>query len=140
MPRPVRKHAEIGKGSIYGLLWLSFGVGLVYAAIMWAPPISEKWDVKSILQDVGNNNWRHYDPEIVKRAIVKRTGEINREEGIFLLDPDTGIELDKDDNAKLLTIRVTWTRRIKWPLLDKYSEREYSSEYVIDTNPVNWNK
>lgn len=144
-----RSRTNHGGSSFTNLLWLSLLAGAVYFGIMWVPVFAEKYEVRSMLQGIGNENWKPgiYDEEKVRTKILEKAKEVNaytdiqegqprRLGGITLLASD--VHVVRDDNAKTLTLQVKYTRSIKYPFLKKEVVRVYSPAVVIDTSATKW--
>ena len=135
---PPRSRAEYGGTKLLNLFWLALLLTAVYFGVMYVPVWTEQWDVKSMLQDVGNSNWRHLDEDVVRQAIAKRCQEFNKDgKDYFQLDTEN-IVVDNDETAKQLTLRISWTRVIPYPFLQKQTQKIFTQQYQVDTNPVSW--
>ncbi|HEY3447069.1 MAG TPA: hypothetical protein VGK67_11925 [Myxococcales bacterium] len=140
MRRPHVSRAELGETKLLNFVWLSIALTGVYFGVMYIPPYSEQWNVKSLLQDVGNSNWRNYDEEKVRAAIAARIKEEYGKDGkgLFVLEPEN-IFIDNNDVTKKLTVRITWTRIIPYPFIKgKQVQKTFTQQYMVDTNPVKY--
>ena len=138
MRRPHVSRAELGEGNLLNLAWLSLLLVAVYFGIMFIPVYSEQFTVKSMLQDVGNSNWRNYDEDKVRQALIARCKEYNKpDKEYFLLDPEN-VVVENNETTKKLTLRITWTRVVPYPFLQRQTRRVFTQQYQVDTNPVKY--
>jgi hypothetical protein len=142
-----RLRSNHGGSRIFNLILLA-GVGsAAYFGIMYVPVYAELYEMRSLIQDVGNQNWKHFNEEATRKMLMDKAKGIgavvemqNAEEvhhnGIILLADDVAI--NNDEQAKTLTIQVRYLRGIKYPFLEKYASLEFNPVVVIDTTKVTW--
>jgi hypothetical protein len=138
MRRPHRSRADAGQSKLVNLLWVAVFAAAVYFGIMYIPVYTQKWEVKSMLQEVANQNWRNYDLEKVQHALAERCKAFNTGGNEYFLLDTENIVVDNNETTKLLTVKITWTRIIPYPLLNKQTSRVFSAQYTVDTNSVKY--
>ena len=138
MRRPHRRQAEYGGTKPATFLWLALVAAIGYFGVMYVPIYAERWEVKSMLQQVATAHWRRPDSEVIRTAVLDRSKAFNKEgKEYFRVNPDD-IVVENDESAKKLTLRLTWTRIIPYPLFDKQTEKVFTQEFVLDTNAVTY--
>lgn len=139
MRRSYFSRSELGEGKLLNLVWLSLAAAIVYFGVMWVPVLYEKWNVKSSLQLAANEVWKAHDAEKTRENVIAKLKGYNTEgkEPVFLLDTEN-IVVEEDEAAKTLTVRVTWTRVIPYPFLNKRTQKVFTQELKMSTDAVQW--
>ncbi|MGC4115326.1 MAG: hypothetical protein QM765_12120 [Myxococcales bacterium] len=140
MRRPHVSRAEIGENKLLNLVWLSLLLTGVYFGIMYIPAYTERWNVKSLLQDVANNSWRNFDEDKTRQGLIARVKEEYGKDGknLFVLDTEN-VVVDNNETTKRLTVGITWTRIIPYPFLTgKQVQKVFTQKYSVDTRPVKY--
>ena len=135
-----RRRQDLGTSKLVNFIWLALFVGLGYFAVMYIPPYYEQWNVKSVLQDVANNNWREKDLDKIRMVALQRSKEkFDRDgSGRFKVVPED-IRVENNETTRKLTITMTWTRIIPYPLeIRPAVEKRFTKSYEVDTNPVTY--
>ena len=151
MMMPRRSRSQQGAFKFSSLVWLSLLGSAVYFGVMYLPVYAEVYQMREIIQEVGNKYWRveMYDVDKMKKELLDRAKEIGatielvegREKklsGIIVLADD--IFVTRDDAIHKMIIQVNYDRYIKYPFLDRNTKLKFSPSMKFDTDPTIWNK
>ncbi|MBI5544054.1 MAG: hypothetical protein HY901_09215 [Deltaproteobacteria bacterium] len=134
MARHPRRH-DRGEFKIGSLIWLSLLGAIGYFGAMYGPVYNEQWELKSMLQDIANSSWVTFDMQKTHAAIVERAKKFDQDDQDTFALADEDIVIVNDQNAKTLSLEITWTRNIKYPFLDKWTSRRFTKRWEMSTQP-----
>lgn len=144
-----RSKSEFGGLSFQGLLYLLALGAAIYFGVMYVPIYFETYEIKSLLQEVGNTHWRTVDEGKIRADVLNRAKGMGARTDVpegeeqtldaIVVDPDN-ISVANDREAHLLTLQMSYTRYVRYPFLPKNTKVEFAPSFTVDTNPVKWAK